>query len=112
MEVKTKAVHKKLGEEGFSVRFIDLFLQGAKKEVKAKWISNHDLWLAEILGQMRVITPVVLAGLLQWMDAVTGTVYAPNGWCATSGVLSIKDGSIHKNDYQAELMLMNLRGEE
>ena len=109
---KTKAAQKKLGEEGFNVRVIDVFMQLSKKEVKAKWIASHDLWLAEILGQTRVITPVVLAGLLQWMDCVTGTVYAPNGWCATSGALSIKEGSIHKNDLQAECILMNLRGGE
>ena len=87
-------------------------MQLSKKDVKERWIKSHDLWMAEILGQARVITPVVLAGLLQWMDCVTGTVYAPNGWCATSGALSIKDKSIHKNDHLAETMLMNLRGEE
>ena len=107
--IKTKAVAKTPGEEGFCVRSMDVFLAGAKKDKKERWIADHDLWTADIAGSIRVITPVIVAQKLYWMDAVTGTIYNANGWCATSGTLSIKDGSIVKNNEFAVNFLMSLK---
>ena len=108
--VKTKAAPKKLADESFAVRANDLFQLGAKKDVKTRWIKEHDLWMAEITGQMRVITPVVLSGLLQWCDAVTGSVYSGAGRCASSDVLAIKMSTIYKDDGAAAGHLMRLDG--
>jgi len=107
--IKTKAVAKTPGEEGFCVRSMDVFLPGAKKDKKERWIADHDLWTADIAGSIRVITPIIMAQWLCWMDAVTGTVYYASGWSATSGALSIKDGSIVKNNEQAVNFLMSLK---
>lgn len=107
--IKTKAVAKQQGEDVFCVRSLDVFLAGSKKDHKARWIKNHDLWIADIAGSTRVITPIVMAQMLSWMDVVTGTVYYANGRCATSSNLAIKDGSIVKNDNLAENFLMGLK---
>ncbi len=103
---------KQLGENAFCVHSLRLFLPAQKKEVKRRWLDQHDLWVAEISGVQRVFTPVVLAGMLLWMDAVTGSVYLGNGRSMTSAVLNIKISSVLQNKAKAEEMLMALSVKE
>lgn len=99
---------KQIGENAFCVNSLRVFSPAHKKDVKRRWLDQHDLWVAEISGVKRVFTPVVLAGVLLWMDAVTGSVYLGDGRCMTSDVLNIKINSILQNKEKAEEILMSI----
>lgn len=109
---KVTATQKIKAEEIFAIVSNQLFTLKTKKETKQKWINTHDLWMAEIDKNLRVITPVILSNQLVWADVVTGTVYYGDGRCASSGVLAININTLYKNIDHATAHLMNLKGSE
>ncbi len=70
------------------------FPVGPKNSTKREWIKDRELYLGDISGVERVVTPVYLATdeykTTYLMDAVTGTLFRPkDGKCMTSDRLTL-----------------------
>jgi len=91
--LKTTRIRKSM--EAMVAMANSCFPVAQKSSTKRAWIADKELYLADISGIERVVTPVYIATdehktpLL--MDAITGTLYRPkNGRCMTSDKLVIK----------------------
>ena len=111
-DMPVSAQAKQQNENSLCVNSLRVFSPAQKKDGKQRWIDQHDLWIATVDKADRVFTPVVLSGLLVWMDAATGSVYMGDGRCLTSDVLNIKISSVLKNQVKAGGMLMALSVKE
>ena len=92
----------------------DCFPIGPKASSKKQWLEDKELYLGDISGIERILTPVIIDTDMNknvyLMDAVTGTLYKPRGGkCLTSDKLHLK--RFAKPDNLAD-RLMNVRGEE
>jgi hypothetical protein len=81
--------------EGMVALSNSCFPVGPKSSTKRAWIADKELYLADISGIERVVTPVYIATdehkTTFLMDAITGTLYRPkNGRCLTSDKLVLK----------------------
>jgi hypothetical protein len=83
-----------------------VFKTGTDKKKKKEWIDCHSLWLGDIDGVRRVVTPVVCNRKLRWMDAVTGTLYTDSGLCLTSDVRNLNYKSLVSNQKVGAEILM------
>jgi hypothetical protein len=68
---------------------------GPKSSTKKAWLAGKELYLADISGIERVVTPVHIATdehkTTFLMDAITGTLYRPkDGRCKTSDKLVLR----------------------
>ena len=59
---KAKAVKHKASEMAYSASGLGLFSthKNAQKHAKEAWIAGRDLWLTDLNGEERVITPIVI----------------------------------------------------
>ena len=81
--------------EGMVALSNSCFPVGPKSSTKRAWIADKELYLADISGIERVVTPVYIATDEHkntfLMDAITGTLYRPkDGRCLTSDKLVLK----------------------
>lgn len=81
--------------EGMVALSNSCFPVGPKSSTKRAWIADKELYLADISGIERVVTPVYIATdehkTTFLMDAITGTLYRPkDGRCLTSDKLVLK----------------------
>jgi hypothetical protein len=81
--------------EGMVALSNSCFPVGPKSSTKRAWIADKELYLADISGIERVVTPAHIATdehkTTFLMDAITGTLYRPkDGRCMTSDKLVLK----------------------
>ncbi len=107
-DVVISPAKKQRADDFMCVHTLRVFSPGAKKDVKKRWIDDHDLWIADVSNQERVLTPVVMSGLLVWMDAITGSTYDSHGRCMTSDVLEIRLDTLFQNQDRAAEILMSI----
>jgi hypothetical protein len=91
--LKTTPIRKSM--DGLSAMTNSCFPSGPKSSTKRDWIRDKDLYLGDISGIERVLTPVYIATdehkITYLMDAVTGTLYRPrDGKCMSSDRLILK----------------------
>jgi hypothetical protein len=100
--------------DGMMAKANDCFPIGPKASSKKQWLEDKELYLGDISGIERILTPVIIDidihKNVYLMDAVTGTLYKPKGGkCLTSDKLHLK--RFAKPDNLAD-RLMNVRGEQ
>jgi hypothetical protein len=100
--------------DGMMAKANDCFPIGPRASSKRQWLEDKELYLGDIGGIERILTPVIIDTDMNknvyLMDAVTGTLYKPRGGkCLTSDKLHLK--RFAKPDNLAD-RLMNVRGEE
>ena len=88
--LKTTQIRKSMN--GVTAMASSCFPVGPKSSTKKAWIADKELYLGNISGIERVLTPVYIATdehkTTLLMDAVTGTLYRPrDGKCMTSDKL-------------------------
>ena len=91
--LKTTSIGKSM--EGMVAMTSSCFPIGPKSSTKKDWIKDKELYLGNISGIERIVTPVYIATDVNktafLMDAVTGTLYRPkDGRCMTSDRLVLK----------------------
>jgi hypothetical protein len=91
--LKTTSIRKSM--EGMVAMTSSCFPIGPKSSTKKDWIKDKELYLGNISGIERIVTPVYIATDVNktafLMDAVTGTLYRPkDGRCMTSDRLVLK----------------------
>lgn len=92
--MKTTRIRKSM--EGMVALSNSCFPVGPKSSTKRAWIADKELYLADISGIERVVTPVHIATdehkTTFLMDAITGTLYRPkDGRCKTSDKLVLRN---------------------
>ena len=85
--LKTTQIRKSM--DGMTAMTNSCFPIGPKSSSKRAWVKDKDLYLGNISGIERILTPVYLATDINktayLMDAVTGTLYRPrDGKCMSS----------------------------
>jgi hypothetical protein len=95
MESKLKAVRVRKSMEAMVAMANSCFPIGPKNSTKKNWIADKELYLGDISGIERILTPVYIATdehkTTLLMDAITGTLYRPrDGKCMTSDKLVLK----------------------
>jgi len=85
--LKTTPIRKSM--DGMIASSSSCFPIGPKNSSKKNWVKDKELYLGNISGMERVVTPVYIATDMKktayLMDAVTGTLYRPrDGKCMTS----------------------------
>ena len=83
-----------------------VFRTSSEKKKKSEWIKKHSLWLGDINGEKRVLTPVVCSCKLSWMDAITGSLYTATGLCLTSDDRTLNYKSLMPNQIVGADILM------
>jgi hypothetical protein len=89
-ELKPVGVRKSISD--LCAATYSCFPIGPKLSSKKTWLKDKDLYLADISGIERIVTPVYIATdehkTTLLMDAITGTLYRPrDGKCMTSDKL-------------------------
>ena len=92
--LKTTQIRKSM--DGMIASSSSCFPIGPKNSSKKNWVKDKDLYLGDIGGMERIVTPVYIATDINktayLMDAVTGTLYRPrDGKCMTSDRLVLKN---------------------
>ena len=96
------------------------FPVGPKGSAKRTWIKDKDLYLADISGTERVVTPVYFLTDMNkttyMMDAVTGTMFSIKGGRCLSSDHLVMNGYIKTDGLDKRLMKVKSeqygRGEE
>ena len=81
--------------DGMMAKANECFPIGPKASTKKAWIEDKELYLGDISGIERILTPVIIDidmhRNVYLMDAITGTLYKPKGGkCLTSDQLHLK----------------------
>jgi hypothetical protein len=95
MTIKLKAVRVRKSMEAMVAMANSCFPIGPKSSTKKNWIADKELYLGDISGIERILTPVYIATdehkTTLLMDAITGTLYRPkDGRCKTSDKLVLR----------------------
>jgi hypothetical protein len=89
MKLNPVGIRKSVGTSDMCAAFSSCFPVGPKAATKRNWIKDKELYLADISGTERVVTPVYFLTdenrTVYMMDAVTGSVFTiKEGRCLTS----------------------------
>ena len=81
--------------DGMMAKSNDCFPIGPKASSKRTWLEDKDLYLGDVSGIERILTPVILDTdmhkKIYLMDAITGTLYrVQGGKCMSSDQLHLK----------------------
>ncbi len=105
-DLKPIGVRKSISD--MCVATYSCFPVGPKASAKKTWIKDKDLYLADISGTERVVTPVYfltdMNKTVYMMDAVTGSVFTVKGGRCLSSDHLVMNGFIKTDDLDKRLM--------
>ena len=81
--------------DGMMAKANECFPTGTKSSSRKEWLQDKDLYLGDVSGVERVLTPVIIDTDMYkrvfLMDAITGTLFKiQGGKCMTSDQLCLK----------------------
>jgi hypothetical protein len=100
--------------DGMMAKSHNCFPIGPKASSKQAWLEDKDLYLGDVSGMERILTPVILDTdmhqKIYLMDAITGTLYKiQGGKCMSSDQLHLKR---FKQDNNLANRLMKVKGDQ